>query len=503
MLVSSLFLACGEESMIDVGTIPEDIPGRKPELKLLSFDEKSETNENLHTQWESVNEIRLNNNEPVIVPWKAGGGSSLDIPQSLVEDIKKEDGWIVLSHTMIKINNEPNYIIFYNRQRGQLKVFYYNPTNIINKSLIWVLEANSPTSVLPSNELVQGIINTTNKYATTSNILNNSIANFGQLVQGWNMFTIELPYGQTNNNPVINIRAYNDHSSVIELGGKFSGDVTINIPQSSPSFLSSLLSIITEIPKFTKPENWIDKIYNVKDGVSALGKIGSSSLFTSKAGDMIVKGTTSGDITLTGKEFANYGGAVTSLIGIDLKKINNNKQLGLWTLKEIPTFSYNKYSLCGLSRDRKYSYPLELRYSGNNTNNMITINPEIADQIKSYSVGVNNFFMKTYPYKYESNLVADKVYDLTEILNGNITVFGSEPYIEPGASTRPYDFIMVAEHVISSDLYANITVNFEYKDGSKFNSTRNYKIKTAPYDNWSDAENKASRYNRVEYITVW
>jgi len=506
-MLPGLFMSCNEDSILDTSsTIPNEIPQQRAELRALSFDVSSVTNPTLHDDWENPNltTLRLNDDSEVIVPWNSGTGTSIDIPKAQVQDIKKEDGWL-LSHNMLTINNEPNFMFFYNKRRGVLKVFYYNKTNILNQSLIWVVESNTPTSILPSNTLIQGVINTNNQYATTSNLLNNSITNFGQLVQGWNMFMLELPYGQINNNPILNIRSYNNLGSTIELGGDFSGDIAITIPQSSPSFFSSLLSILGDIPKFTNPDNWIDKIYNVRDGVTALGKLGSSSLFTSSSGDKIVKGTTAGKITLTGREFSNSSGATTPFTGLDLKHINGNKNLGVWSMKETPTFSYNKYSLCGLDRNRTYSYPLELRYTGNDNNNMIVINPDVRDEIKSYAVSINSFFTIQEPYRYKYTKITNEVHDLENLLYNHITIYGSEPYIDPenGSYPTPFGFIMVAEHIITSDIYANVSVIFTYHDGSTYTSTRNYKINTVPYDNYTDAMNKTRPYSRVEYITVW
>lgn len=501
MVISIIFSSCAEEFINDNGT-SEDVPNGKKELKALTYDTPSTTNVGLNTNWESFYEIKLNNGLPTLAPWINESGSHIDIPLSYRQDIKKEEGW-VMQHTMVREWSEPNYMIFYNKNRGLLKVFYYNPSHVPNQSLVWVVEANNPTSVLPTNELIQGPLNTTYQYSTASNLINNSITNFGQLVQGWNMFTLDLPYGQTNNSPVISIRAYNSQSSSIQLGGTFSGEITINIPQESSDFLTEVKNLIDIIPKFSKG-SWIDKFYNVPGAVGFLGKLGSSSLFTSKSGDMILKGTTSGEIKLTGNSFTNIGGTVTSLTNIDLKRINDNKLLGLWNLTETPTFSYNKYSLTGLDRDRKYTFPLELNYIGNTLSNAMTINPEIRDQISSYGASVNSFFTQDEPYIYESDKIANKVYDLARKYYSKTAIMltGSEPYIEPGGS-HPFDFILVAEHTISQNLYANITAYFKFKDGSSFESTRNYKIKTIPYDNWVDINNKTRPYDRVEYIKIW
>lgn len=491
ILISFIFSSCENDSFLETEN-PNDAPRNKPELRAeFSHDGEAINNKELQTNWESVTRIDLNGKLGYVQPpWV----SPNDIPASYAKDIKKSDGWNMLSHTMLDVNSaQANYMIFYNKYRGVLKVFYYNPQAQNNQNLVWVIEADEPTSILPSNTLVHGNLNSRYQYATTSNSLHNSVANFGHLVKGWNMFTLELPYGIIYSDTPLSFRAYNTIKSETQLSGTFSGEITINIPQQSPSFLSSLVSIITSIPKFAA--GGIGSIDNIKKGATFIGKLGSSSLFKSKSGDMIVKGTMSGGVQLTGSTVTNLGGAVESLTGIELKKMNNNANLGLWDINGQIGFEYNKYSIGTMKPDRYYDTQMDAVIP--NIEKSICINPEAKPFIKSYSVSCDYFMLrKSAPYDFKSVAIVEKeIYELVKMTNISLWRTGFL-----GNSDVPSGTLLIIEHEITDDIYASVTVTFEFIDGSSYQSTRNYKLGIRSFDNWDDAYAKASRYPNFAHV---
>lgn len=50
-------------------------------------------------------------------------------------DIKKEDGWVFLSTPNKDIGSD--YLIFYNKYTGILKVFYYNQNSFLSNNAVW------------------------------------------------------------------------------------------------------------------------------------------------------------------------------------------------------------------------------------------------------------------------------------------------------------------------------------------------------------------------------
>ncbi len=99
----------------------------------------STSNPNLYNNWENVTKIYLNREGEIDAPWVVSQGASMMIPENIRTNIKKEDGWIMLGHTLPKINEaEPNYIIFYNKKTGILKIFYYSNKEVQNQSAKWL-----------------------------------------------------------------------------------------------------------------------------------------------------------------------------------------------------------------------------------------------------------------------------------------------------------------------------------------------------------------------------
>ncbi|MDU1904695.1 MAG: hypothetical protein E6772_07920 [Dysgonomonas sp.] len=493
--IALLCFSCQNDRIDDLSSFNETTQSDKdipivmvsPALGILS-----ESNPTLYDDWENLSTVYLNDGRSINAPWNYGVEYAPDFPENYGTDIKKEDGWAMLTHTMRDLNSAaPNYILLYNKNRGLLKVFYFNTDAVLNNSLVWSVEANNPTSILPRNTLIQELFNSTNKYATTSNIINESSSNFGQLNMGWNMFTLELPYGETANNPILAIRAYNKHTTSIQLGGTFAGEVTVKIPKDSDSPMSSLMSALGKIPGVKN----IPAFSAVKEATSFLGKFGNSSLFKSKKDTMVVKGTTSGKIELTGTSFDEFGGAVFALPNINIKALNNNEPLGLWALRETPDFLYNRYSLTSSSSDGYYSALIELMCD--RLKQSVVVNPAVQDLIKSYGVRVDLFMTRNPSPDYENTQFADDYYGLKSWVLTTINKTG-HTYHYPGEG--PYSLILVLDHILSDDLYATFTVDFIYHDGSTFTSTRNYKINTTPYDNWYDIENKVRPYDRYEII---
>ena len=93
-------------------------------------DNISISNPTLINNWENVTVIRLNtegdtNSHRVTSPWTEG--SSGPLSADFRNDIKSEDGWKMLFHTFkeIGLDENQNYMCFYNMFTGYLKIFYY------------------------------------------------------------------------------------------------------------------------------------------------------------------------------------------------------------------------------------------------------------------------------------------------------------------------------------------------------------------------------------------
>lgn len=482
LLSAVTIISCNDDPIL---TVDENVVD-EPATRALSIDQPSISNPTLHDDWENVSTIYLNGGTSSIsAPWVNEEGGSNIIPLNYREDIKKEDGWIMLSHTILDQSSaEPNYILLYNKKRGIVKGFYYNPINIMNPTFMWVLEADQPTSVFPPNDLIFGPVNTTSQYTTSSNISSDSPYNFGGLQQGWNAFSFELPYGSINNSPVVTIKGYNDLLTEVILNGDYSGEVIIPVPREDSSGLSSFLSSMKGL--FGVASKIIPALSTVEEAVGVVGAVlGQTSLGKSEAGVTNIRATASGKINLTGTSFAQFTGAATPIGNITLRRLNGNTDLGLWNLSETPTYNYDKYTRLFLKPNSGSTYLGTVRVSGNIVSKIV-VNPEVSNQISNIEVVNTQFFYK------DRNTSLD--FSTEEIEGRYFTDFEFQRYsdilIEPG---KFYIFFANAPAPIQASV--NIVVKFTFNDGSTFLSSRNFETRFNMVDNSDEVEfweNKAT-----------
>ena len=100
--------------------------------------------------WDTTSISLLGINSPVTLPWY--NGASTQIPSYMLHNYRPEDGWEMVYNYCI--NTSPgeigkNYIIFYNKLTGILRVFYYNNNNVTSASTtFWGINVSQTTSLL-------------------------------------------------------------------------------------------------------------------------------------------------------------------------------------------------------------------------------------------------------------------------------------------------------------------------------------------------------------------
>ena len=77
------------------------------------------------TEWENMDEINYPDGGKFLLPWNSTEPTSGNLPTAFAYDVKKEDGWKMLFHTMTDNSDPKKYIGLYNQRTGVLKVFYY------------------------------------------------------------------------------------------------------------------------------------------------------------------------------------------------------------------------------------------------------------------------------------------------------------------------------------------------------------------------------------------
>lgn len=492
------------------------------------------SNPKLQYEWENIEEIYLNGGKKIAPPWIFKPGNSNNIPKDFAMDIKKTDGWSLIFHSLSdREEAEGNYIYFYNKNRGVLKVFYFNPAPVPSQDMLWVLAPHDTNNMnIPSNELCDKPLSSTlkNTIATTFNMVESNEIGFSLSV-GWNAFEFELNYIPTsqNNNMTFNIRGYISNSSEVKLKGTYSGE--INIPSGSRSgsgWFGSLTKIIGGIGTVfgippavvgvLLPKNDDQFFSSLEKGdkkITNLSKImGRASVFFDKDDNSVyIKGTSKGNTTLNGSTEAKLGGVIAHSNDIDYKYLLNNHELGLWGLKKEPILSLSRYEV--IFKDTQ-EYPstygvikksmdqsVDVIKSANTIKNDIIINPQVLPSIKDYYVKVtfnsNRYIMssaviqeklasETYTFDYT---VSKEMHNYEKREPVGYTFRGSLNNV-----TRRYFYIdrtdFFCNYKIYDDafIYANVTITFRYNNNTTYVSSKNFKVKldisTSESEPWAD-----------------
>ena len=115
--------SCTDESQSNLLNLETDAPESTRSLNPLDFEQ----------DWENQTSILLTDNKTYDLPWVEYAPTSIIYDTRM--DIKNQDGWMFLS-TPSK-DNGSDYLIFYNKYTGILKVFYYNRSSFLNNNAVW------------------------------------------------------------------------------------------------------------------------------------------------------------------------------------------------------------------------------------------------------------------------------------------------------------------------------------------------------------------------------
>lgn len=484
------------------------------------------SNPDLYDNWENITTIRLNGGGTIDAPWVYNPGNTMNIPDDVRMDIKKDEGWMMLGHTMTEQESmEPNYIFFYHRKSGILKGFYFNRTAATNQNVKWVIEAKTPSSIIPSNTKEFHLVNEAKQLFTTSNILKSSaISDTGALLYGWNSFTYELPYGAINNNDaIIDITGYNELELQLKAKGNLSGQVIVprtvtsnsldswkshlNMVSSLTSAASSFKTFFEDKKSSTKSANKeaIDSDYIqtrsilgtiglISTGVSIVSNLfGAASFFTSKTENVTQRYNFSGDVNLTG----DLAGLVVSANNIEINKLNDNNSLGVWGLKKLPEITIDKYGMGmqkyddpNLGDDIINHYRVINLSPSNIKKETVEINPSLLPLIKEYTVTTSHILSSKEPLIQLSNSKEIGDWYYSEIPNGKFEK--KVPIFVDGYQTivgRPVKVFYLSSPKLPATIYTNVQVHIEYIDGSHYSSSRLFKVKLNIIDNRSNILN--------------
>lgn len=257
--------------------------------------------------------------------------------------------------------------------------------------------------------------------------------------------------------------------------GDYSGEVIIPIPKEDKSGLNSVMSFLESAVKLVSP--------TAGKAISYMGMLfGETSLYKSKSSITNIRAKSSGTIELEAKSFFDLNGYTVFSAELNLKELNGNKDMGLWTLSKNPVFTYDKYSNLNqesLDASGRYVFRGQL----NTTYDIdVIISPHIKPLIKSYSIESIQFFYESEYKTPNMKFITEKISDNYDRYTTNLQFLKYGNYVNTTDFTR---LLCIYSNNIPalSKLCVNITVKFNYTDGSEFISNRNFRPDFIEKDN--------------------
>lgn len=476
--------------------------------------------------WETTTQIKVTTETALVtLPWVDYAQTS--IPWNIRKDIKKEDGWIFLS--TLNRDRGSDYLIFYNKYSGLLKIFYYYPGGSQQNNAMWLFH----------DQFRSGYFNQGNYFTTPMDkVLQDKVAvkvlsentTMG-LDAGWNCVQMPITYTQ-NTNGLINVYSKLSNLSTIEFKGNYTSKTGGTIIEEQTTTTSNPLQNMSkslvkgsgdgaeewvkkEADKVIKNSSGITKtIFKnlgnlagslVSQGVSGLVSGGLNALFGSFLGTkevstpkvQTIELTTNGQLNVTGTITTDNTGIAAPLTAIPMNG------LGAWNLKKNPVLScrINRHTLC-MNRTPNYGelslkpalaafYVLD--YSASSVD--VEINPAIKDEIV-VSTRVNivelvgsewdKAFKEYYNLKSASNYSDFKVYGPNKNMKD---LYPSLLQYDPNDGTLKVD--QKSEIILlNSSAFTAWTVQarvIEYKENGEYRS--NGPVSPYNYEYFNDYQN--------------
>ena len=448
-----LFFLMGVFTLIITACSSDDIEPQLPEAADITLPRPGTgqislpINRTLLTNWEKCNTVTLLGPQGteinVAVPWSSVSESLLD--GEFANDIKAEDGWIMLFHTFRTLSTDPNlnYMCFYNRFSGVIKFFYYAHQQDTGTHTVWEIKSELAKIVQPLFSYYDSFSNPVNgstPYSIYSLTLENESNSSSTLSKGWNGFQFQLTgYRPSMTTGRIQIGAYNTVYTNYTFNGQTESKTSGKITTRNGATNALDNGIVSNAVLTTVGNNTVNKIKELTsslpktkflglDLVDVAGNIATGNIvgaITSGLGSIFkflvkptqtvsdVSLTTNGTITLGGESetyvvstvspmvfnldsilsanFSTTGNTIASIATSRKSKV----ELGVWNLKNTPKYVYCPYTeinnYIGIpSQNQDISFfdinGIITQPEPSVSGVTIEFNPEIQPYIKSYSV---------------------------------------------------------------------------------------------------------------------
>lgn len=351
LLSSVLFLmSCSEEFVLEDNSLNEpvfDSSVKYTKGVVYPLANKSITRSStLESNWEMVEKVTLPSGISVNTPW--ANYASGDIPVDVMRDIKLEDGWELIAHTMTPDNEQGhNYLIFHNFTTGILKVFYYLENYQTNNMGIWHLQFDGGTQKYFNfaDQVADPICH--DGARTSIDITNLTEKSSKGFSAGWNCFQVELAYDPLPLCSSLRISAINYNVQNMNLGGEYNSATNgLLISKSTSNPFSSMVNGVANLTG-----NSAEKWYNNKFGknltesnsrgiIAGVVAAGAKLLLNSLVSRFKKETTTTQDIQLKTHGTINLNGTISMENPSPIKSITLNTgslgDLGAWNLETWP-----------------------------------------------------------------------------------------------------------------------------------------------------------------------
>ena len=397
-------------------------------------------------EWESWDKITLADGQSVFSPWNKLQTTG-SVPVDIRMDIKHKDGWNLIAHT-VNGNGEKglNYLVFYNRYTGILKVFCHAEKNTPNTTGIWHLHFEQPQSFLAFSDQIAEL--SSSKRKNDIYVVNVTNEKGKAFTGGWNCFLTELAYDPNFSEGTLQIIPECLSTLNVSLGGDldaYTEGTIISATSSNP--LTSIVNGVANVAG-KAAETWVGnaigngkftKVKNVVvEGAGTIVKKGVGSLLGTFIGGFNKNGETTqtvnlkttGKIKLEGTISTVQAGSIVPLsMSISVKDVG---RLGVWCLTQTPKVYMGPYAT-NVGKDATSSYWYKYQFLpriDNTQTRYVTINPDLVEEIGKNNVkySIDTYLRNSYTSEdlggsysdrvaYASNF-NDKLYDDTYSSNG-------------------------------------------------------------------------------------
>lgn len=397
LLAGVLFLmSCSEEFALEDNSLNEsvfDSSVKYTEGVVYPLTDKPLTRSvTIDSNWEQIEKVTLPSGISVNTPW--ANYASGDIPVDVMRDIKLEDGWELIAHTMTPSNESgQNYLVFHNYTTGILKVFYYLENYQTNNMGIWHLQFDGGTQKYFNfaDQVADPICH--DGVRTSIDITNLTEKSSKGFSAGWNCFQVELAYDPLPLCSSLRISAINYNVQNMDLGGEYNSATNgLLISKSTSNPFSSMVNGVANLTG-----NSAEKWYNNKFGknltesnsrgiIAGVVAAGAKLLLNSLVSRFKKETTTTQEIQLKTHGTINLSGTINMENPSPVKSITLNTsllgKLGAWNLETWPSALIYPHGYLNHISGEDYYY----RTSWSTNKCSIVMNPKLQAKLVNNSV---------------------------------------------------------------------------------------------------------------------